>query len=207
MNRVSPTSSFYNDECKSKFSDGYTEERLGETTELITLITEYNSLETEYGNLLHNLHQIMDGGNTPTLLQAIYETWEQEAWDLRAELLSHSPYLSQDALREAGHNENFPRAMLLEVMLANPDAHRNDHGFIDFLQHELQPALPAYMIDLVILSWEDMTIRTFLEAKMAGKAGDMAWRLNQIVNYYLTDSLNQDVQVEYWLNRALDVRS
>jgi len=42
---------------------------------------------------------------------------------------------------------------------------------------------------------------------MAGKAGDMAWVLNQVVNYYLTDSLNQDEQVAFWLNRALDLRS
>lgn len=207
VNRVSPTSSLYDDDCISNFNDGYTEERLDGTTELPVLIVQYGTLEAEYGNLLHNMHQLLDGGNTPSLLQTIYETWPQEAWDLRADLLANSPYLSQDALREAAHNENFPRAMLLEVLLANPDAHRNDHGFVDFLQHELQPALPAYMIDLVVLSWEDMTLRTVLEAKMAAKAGDMAWRLNQIVNYYLTDSINQDAQVEYWLNRALDLRS
>jgi hypothetical protein len=207
VNRVTRSFESYDEKCESKFEDGYSEERLNATTELPALISEYNNNEIEYGALLHNMHQLLDGGNTPSLLQTIYEKWPQEAWDLRADLLSHSPYLSQDALREAAHNENFPRAMLLEVILANPDAHRNDHGFVDFLQHELEPSLPSYMIDLILFSWEEITLRTILEAKMAVKAGDMAWRLNQIVNYYLTDSVNQNAQVEFWLNRALDLRS
>lgn len=207
VNRVSLTTQAYNAKCESNFNDGYTEERLDASTQLTDFIVQYGTLEAEYGNLLHNLQQQLDGGNTPSLLQTIYETWPQEAWELRADLLAHSPYLSQDALREAAHNENFPRAMLLEVLLANPDAHRNDHDFVKFLELELQPALPAYMLDLLMLSWEDMTLRTVLEAKMAAKAGDMAWRLSQIVNYYLTDSVNQDAQVEFWLNRALDLRS
>lgn len=61
----------------------------------------YYNLRNQYDALLYNYFQLIDNGNTDSLVQAINLTWNSDAEQLRNELMSQAPYLSEQALWEA----------------------------------------------------------------------------------------------------------
>lgn len=65
---------------------------------LATTKSNYYSSKTAYYNLLYSYYQQLDGGNTPAVLLEIQNTWPQEAWDLRNDLMAMAPFVSRDAL-------------------------------------------------------------------------------------------------------------
>src|SRR5699024_1644705 len=123
------------------------------------------TLKLKYKALRHNYHSLIDGGNTKRLKNKIANSWSSDGWEMRSKLLSKSPYLSASSLLKAAERKVLPNAMLLEVLLANPDATKKG-GFIDKLKEKL-PSLPNYVSHYVRESWDKKTARTKLEAKMA----------------------------------------
>lgn len=156
-------------------------------SQLSTKITSFYSARTEYYNLLYNYNQLMDGGNTPLLLVEIQNSWQQQAWDLRNDLISISPFVSEDPLSEAAFSGILPDALLLEVCLANPDATKNDR-FIEELEYNIPNPLPTYMIDMIRNSWSGVTTRTLLERNIATKNSEM----NRLFNCVLKDIKSRD---------------
>ena len=155
-----------------------------------TLLTQTNSFysaRNDYYNLLYNYNQLIDGGNTPSLLIEIQNKWPQEAWDLRNDLIGISPFVSEDALREAAFTGILPDALLLEICLANPDATKNDR-FIEDLEFNIPNTLPLYMIDMIRNSWSGVTTRTLLERNIASKSSEM----NQLFGCVLKDIKSRD---------------
>ena len=65
---------------------------------------------------------MIDNGDTDILQSQIENNWSSDAWSLRNNLMQESPYLSTEALLTAAAENLLPNAMLLEVLLANPDA-------------------------------------------------------------------------------------
>jgi hypothetical protein len=172
----------------------------------------YDSAETGYINLLYSYNQLMDGGSTNILLNQMQLEWSDDANTLRDELLAMSPYLSQDVLMEVARGDVLPPAMLLMICLANPDATRRT-GFLDFLQYEIPSPLPQYMINLIVVSWDDGTSRTALESMLTNFNVEMATASNRILEDLQkkmnleVDSVSQDdttnylAEINYWLNR------
>lgn len=126
----------------------------------------YASSETAYWNLYYNYKQLVDGGNTPALLQEIQNTWPQEALDLRDELIAISPFVTEDPLMEAAYLGILPDAILLEVCLANPDATRREE-FLDALKNDIPNPLPVYMVEMIKDNRGTETARTIIENGLA----------------------------------------
>jgi hypothetical protein len=176
------------------------------------LYSDYDNSETAYLNLLYSYNQLMDGGSTNQLLIQMQQTWSSDATAFRDELIELSPYLSQEALREAAERNILPDAMMLMVCLANPDATRGD-DFINYMQYDCPNPLPQYMIDLIIASWDDATPRTTMENLLAKYNSDMSYTSNKILDdLYFKSTLDLDSidpndttdipnQIIYWLNR------
>ncbi len=174
---------------------------------------EYYDNETAYLNLLYAYHSLIDNGNTNALLNQIQQAWSTEAQVLRDELMELSPYLSEDILREVAVMNVLPPAMLLTVCLANPDATRSE-GFIRFLETEIPEPLPAYMLHLIMASWEDATGRTGMENMLADYNARMAVLSDKLLkDLYLKSELDPDslslsdttgykTKIVYWLNRT-----
>lgn len=177
--------------CPSHISNGidYPYDAQKETA----LLADFNTAKTAYWNLYYNYLQLIDNGNTPNVLQEIQNTWPQEAWDLRNDLLQISPYLSQDALLEAANSGILPDALLLEICLANPDATRSEE-FLDELRNNIPNPLPEYMIDMIRNSWNTETSRTIIELGLAeyGAAKDYAFNRLMTNEKYVSETSGKD---------------
>ncbi len=117
------------------------------TSRLTSAIIRYNSLHASLVTALYNHQQVIDDGSTNQMVGNVSETWNDNAWTLRNNLLAESPYLSNEVLRQTGEENILPQAMYLEIILANPEASR-EREFLEFLQYELANPLPTYMIKL-----------------------------------------------------------
>ncbi len=150
--------------------------------------------EVAYLNLLYNYYQLIDGGSTNVILNEIQYSWPEDAWDLRDELLSHSPYLSEEVIREAADRGVLPPAMLLEICLANPDA-MGSEDLMDYLGNSIPSPLPAYMVDLIRVCREQETARTTLEATLGGYGAQMMFWSNLLLADLKLDTLRPDANI------------
>ncbi len=161
-----------------------------------------------YLNLKYVYESLLDGGDFDELKGTIMESWPQDAWELRNELMNKSPYLSTDILVEAGKKNILPHAMYLEVCLANPEATQRD-GFIKWVQYEAPDPLPEYMVAQIVASWDQKTWRTSLEADMGWHNGEYQRLNDQLIGTMLIDTIHQPVdsiRASWQLNPSLRAR-
>lgn len=149
------------------------------------------SARIKYANLLYNYNNLIDGGSTDQLLAELELSWNKTAWEIRDDLLKQSPYLSSEVILEVAEKGILPHAMLLEICLENPDATRKE-GLLYTLQYEIANPLPGYMCDLIIENWENMTIRTRLEAALAEAALELEYISRHLINLY-NDETNEKI--------------
>lgn len=138
-------------------SDGIVES--GVFNELVNAVYEFGAIQYTYISLI-------DNGNTQAMLNEIALTWPNNAWQLRDELMARSPYNSVEVLVSAAKKEIMPHAMLLEVLVANPDALQSGQ-VIYVVEHELNNPMPQYMIDMLHLAQNETTLRTAMESAMS----------------------------------------
>ena len=131
-----------------------------------TINAQLSNISYNYGNLKYNYNQLIDAGNTEDLLDLIQDEWSDDIWKLRTELLSKSPYLSQEALYNVALKNLLPPALFLEICLANPDATKSEE-FLEKLRTVIPNPLPEYMINLIRASWNVKTLRTDLEEELS----------------------------------------
>ena len=150
--------------------------------------TDFDNYQQSYMNLLYNYNLLIDGGNTPALLQEIQQTWPSEAWELREALISQSPYLSQEALIEAAESDILPHAMLLEVCIANPEATYGEE-FLSYLQEGMPSPMPYYMIEIIRANWITETTRSAIEGTMASLTAKSDYASNLLISHAMLDSI------------------
>jgi hypothetical protein len=136
-----------------------------------------------YANSRYLYQQLIDGGSTDEVVTEITDAWPQDYLELRAYLLSKSPYLSIEALTEAMEKTGFPDAIRAEVCIANPEATQKD-GFLKWLEFDCSQPLPAYLINSIKESWDIKTFRTDLEAGIAGHHAAMSWATANLVVWH-----------------------
>ncbi len=160
---VTYTSVLYLQDCPSYINEGFE----GELTEgqKNSTKTEYYNAEDAYANLLYTYNELIDEGNTSQLVMNIQVNWSDDAWGLRTQLLSHAPYLSEQAMIEALELAILPNAMIMEVLLANPDILRS-RSFMEYLGNMSSP-LPNYMMSVLDAMRNTGTSRTVLEEALA----------------------------------------
>jgi len=142
-----------------------------------------------YGNSRYLYQQLIDGGNRDEVLTEIMTSWPQDAWDLRAYLLSKSPFLTVEVLKDVVNKAGFPMAMKAEVCIANPDATKKE-GFINWLEFEaLYPMTPS-MVASIVASWNTKTFRTQLENTLADHHTEMTQAANLWLEELSKDSIN-----------------
>lgn len=164
------------------------------------IMADFESADSAHANILYNLNQLIDGGNTTQMLNQIQQGWTQGAWDLRNDLMSQSPYVSSEVLMEVAEGDQLPHAMLLEVCLANPDATREGE-FIDFIETGISNPMPSYMIDMIVASWGEITARTLLQSGLGYYGRERSVAANILLADLKSDSLDHTADIRYWLNR------
>jgi hypothetical protein len=144
-----------------------------------------------FGNTRYLYEQLIDDGNTDEVVEEIQESWPQDAWVLRDYLLSKSPYLSATSLKEMVLRNILPAAMVTEILVANPEATRQD-GFLTWLQETSGHPLPEYMLGMVVASWDQRTYRDALEGAMTFHHAEMTQAANMLLHHYQTLPLAEE---------------
>jgi hypothetical protein len=142
-----------------------------------------------YGEVRYLYQQLIDGGDRDEVVSEITSAWPQDAWDLRAYLLSKSPFLSTEVLKGVVNKAGFPMAMKAEVCIANPDATKQD-GFMKWLEYEAAYPMPENLLASIEASWDAKTFRTALEANMADRHGELTQALNLATEALTRDTIN-----------------
>jgi len=138
---------------------------------------------TDYGETRYLYEQLIDGGNTDAVVQEIVSAWPQDVWELRTYLLSKSPYLSVEALKELIDKPEVPDAIKAEICIANPDATKQE-GFLRWAEFDALFPLPPHLIASIAASWETRTYRTTLEAQMGEHHTRMTEAANELLDIY-----------------------
>jgi hypothetical protein len=139
----------------------------------------YNVKNDVYNDLYFNYLSLIDGGDKEGLQDQIETYWSDDAWFLRGKLIQESPYLSSEALLTTAKQNILPNGMLLEVLLANPDATKGGR-FIEKLREVTNNSFPEYMIDYVINNYDNVTLRSTLEGQMSSVNAELSTIRNYI---------------------------
>ncbi len=164
---------------------------------------QLDSLNTERKNLELAHRLLIDGGNSQQIQTEIGNAIPEESWNLRSYLLSFSPNLSEEVLRDAASSEILPAVFLLEVCLANPDATRNEE-FLEFLQQSIPNPISANMAGLIRATWDDATPRTLLERNLAQKRDMEHGVFTQYLQLLQSDSSNNFHEIKEILRQKGD---
>lgn len=146
---------------------------------LDSLNTEFDGYTQAYNDLNFTYQSLIDDGNTEEFKDNIELNWSTDAWVLREKLISSSPYLSSEVLLEAAKQDVLPNGMLLEILLANPDATKGEK-FIEQLKEVTHYTFPEYMLDYVRGSYDNKTLRTDMEGQLSAIHSDLSSTRNWI---------------------------
>lgn len=157
--------------------------------DVVFQLGKFSVNKEEFNNLYYTYLQLIDEGNTVGMITEIDLTWPEDAWDLHAELMSRSPYNSESVLMAAADKNVLTHGMLLEILLANPDALRSG-TVINHVENNIVNPLPAYMIEILYLAARNpQTVRTEMERNLSSLHQEKVSSHKHLVNHYLNDTI------------------
>ena len=182
--------------CRSHYGGGSSK---GPDDDLAVLEADFAEADSAYNALRCLLASRIDGGDTQAETAAVNAAHADNAPNLKARLLSLSPYLSQRVLLAAAKRSDIlSETDLSDILWANPDELGRD-------------TLLKQLEDLGILSKEtleslrqragDVTERTGLEAGMASYAHDRTLALGGMVRGMLCDTVTDNAALRGVLAR------
>ncbi len=189
-------------------------------TKRLALESHYETYHTIWSQTEALYLSLLDGGSTENLTEEVLSAFPNETWQLRAELLERSPYLSASVLIEvADRTDVLPEPVMFEIMAANPEAlldggsstSNQNQNVLQYLLEKEEPMSEAMVEELGDIAKETTTYRTVLEGTLANQGYN--WRM--AVNYIILDILNSgndSTPVDYdsylqWLDTLNTVRS
>jgi hypothetical protein len=148
----------------------------------------------------------IDGGDTEEEVGDIQSATPSDMWELRAQLLGHSPYLTNVVLTSAAERDDvFPQSVLFEILSSNPDELRND-TLISYLRNMDNP-LPDYMIGLLQQIASGITARTAMESQMAYYGQEYQRAAGDVVRSIANDSVIDMNALVAWLGNMDELES
>lgn len=148
----------------------------------------------------------IDGGDTEAEMDDIQSATPSDMWELRAQLLGHSPYLTNVVLTSAAERDDvFPQSVLFEILSSNPDELRND-TLISYLRNMDNP-LPDYMIGLLQQIASGITARTAMESQMAYYGQEYQRAAGDVVRSIANNSVIDMNALVAWLGNMDELES
>ena len=204
LHRVSTHGTQNSNSCLSHYGGGGSVSKTA--TEKAALALDYHSARSIYESLLQVYESRIDGGNTPAQVADINSATPSGMWELRAQLLGISPYVSGEVLTTAAERYDvFSDPVLFEILAANPDELKKD-SLISYLENKEHP-LPAYMTDLLRQIASGFTARTALQAQMEQYRHAYSLAAGDIVRSCLHDSVADLTELRTWLANTDDLAS
>lgn len=148
------------------------------------LDNQVNNIKDQLLTQMADLTTLLDGGETEELLEEVIYAQFSDAIQLAYDLLSRSPYLSDEVLREAIENElALPNALLLLILQANPHAIRKE-DLRDRMDQRLI-LFTDYEKALILQGLEIITEKDNLESNIAALNVAKNARINELIRRYL----------------------
>lgn len=167
---------------------------------------DYYDAYSAYLALKSLYEDLIDGGDTEGEILDIQSATSSNMWDLRAQLLGHSPYLTRTVLTNVADKDDvFPQSVLFEILASNPDELRND-TLIHYLQN-LDNPLPDYMISLLRQIANGVTTRTAMESQLAKYSQEYRLAAGDIIRSILNDTVVDKTKLVGWLGNMFDLES
>ncbi len=168
------------------------EERLAKEQEYIDAYTNYTNVKTLY-------NESVDGGDTEGEIRDIKTAQPEDMWQLRTQLLGHSPHLSQEVLIEASDRSDvFTESVLFEILSANPDELKRD-SLINYLENKEDP-LPDYMIEVLKQVATGTTAKTAMQKQMSKYKLEYSQAAGDIIRSILNDTILNLTDLRNWLD-------
>lgn len=166
--------------------------------------TAYYNAYSNYSNIKMLYESYIDGGNTATTVNNIANATPADMWELRAQLLGNSPFLSSEVMSSvASKTEVFPESVMFEIFAANPEELSRD-SLMSYL--ESNSTLPNYMIEILKeLSTSTTTYRSVLESRMAAYKHEYRDAANDIIRSILNDTVMNLYELRGWLSNLEDI--
>lgn len=166
------------------------------------LLSDFAVKNSQYLAVAILYNNIIDNGNTQSLLQSISTAMPNNATELRNIMISNSPNLSdrvvQDLIRD---NTILQNSDLLSIIAANPDIAHNEE-LLRMLEEKTNP-MDEWMIQFLREAGTYETNRTLLEQTFAQKQyerDEIAWEMvRHILSDTIIDTLNH-AELHQWLN-------
>ena len=201
VNRVFLHSTSNANPCNTHYGNGVVDRSVSEKA---ALESDYLSSYTDYLDVKQLYENRIDGGSTATQVADINSATPSDMWQLRAQLLGLSPYVSGQVLTTAADRHDiFSDPVLFEILAANPDELKRD-SLLNYLENKDNP-LPSYMIDLLRQVASGATARTALVAQMNQLRHDYCLAAGDIVRSDLNDSLANPFELRNWLGNMNDI--
>jgi len=139
------------------------------------------------GNILISL---VDGGSTESLNYEVESSTPPEALQIRNELLTQSPYLSDTVMKTSVIKEDvLDNAMIRDILVANPHSAKSDE-IIGLLENRTVP-MPDYLMEQILAGTDTVSAKEILESQKAYWDGISAKSYYRLLSYFKGDSASQ----------------
>ncbi|MHC1776057.1 MAG: S8 family serine peptidase [Lentimicrobium sp.] len=157
------------------------------------LMTDYLESSLTEATSKEAIIQLKDGGNTETVIETIENSYPDEAFVLRDDLLSKSPYLSDVTLKSAIEKEDvLTNALLRDILTSNPQAGKSEAILIK-LDEKAEP-MPDEMYLEILESAENPSPYNMLLEDYAQANHDRSLAFNNLVETFIADTLVENSQ-------------
>ncbi len=174
-------------------------QKLQRETDYYMALNNYNNVKTLYARLI-------DGGNTSGTLTDIETAMPWQMWDLRAELLGASPFLSEDVLKATADKDDvFTESILFEILASNPDELKKG-DIIDYVKNKANP-LPEYMTDILEQVASGNTYKTVLLNQISSYSREYRSAASDIIRSILADSIVNTAELRGWLGNLNELEA
>ena len=165
-------------------------------SELKTILADNASFFTIYTD---SLLTMIDEGNTTALNLEVATSTPPETMEIRDELLSASPYLSDTVMISAAEKENvLPNSIITEILTANPQSAKSSK-ILNKLSDRIVP-LNEYEMASINANDSILGKKGILESKKAFYSSQKVQAVNQLIRlhmeyntYYLNDSIEMEL--------------
>jgi len=163
--------------CPSNFLVG------GGIEDLKNMVADNNYKADSVSNLLSLL---VDGGDTDATNTDVETAWPDQTMEIRDDLLSKSPYLSDTVMvTTVQQQEVLPAAIVTEILTANPQSAKSDHVLDEvYARNDITNS----QIDQIEANNMVTGAKESLEISKAHYIGQRTYALNRLIAAYKTDT-------------------
>lgn len=158
-----------------------------------TGIDEEKEIMSSFGQKADSIQNLLsllvDGGDTEVLDNEVQTSLPEEALELRNNLLSESPYLTDTVMVSATNRENvLTPEMVTEILAANPQAAKSD-TVQNALDGRIEQLTDEQRIE-IDQGWFEFGAKESLEAKHSKYISTRSHALYNIIRFYRNDTIS-----------------